>query len=552
MLFLKLMMGRFKITNYLTILIALFLLGCSASKRSLKLTKEEQLFLEETQLSVSVFPNSPPYAFIEDDRVVGIFIDFISLIEERVGYDIKRSYFSNWPSVIEAGKKGTVDIISEIQSTAERRKHFLFTEPLIKHPHSILVSKVVEGNVGLNSLKDRPIVVVNGYAIHEYLKMYYPNLNLLPQRNEQECLKKLSSGETYAYVARHAVATHMIQSLGFPYVRIAGEVPYDNELGFAVSKDKELLQGILNKAIKSISREEYKGVVDKWLYEKYIPFYMQVEFWIFIAFCVTVAFMVMWFFNTVLKQKVRTRTEELVAAKVKAEESDQLKSAFIANMSHEIRTPLNGIMGFADLLNDDSFSEEERQSFKNLIKSNSTQLMHLVNDIIDISKIESRQLNIYKTQFSVWNLMTELHNKFIWESKDGVDLVLETEEDFVMFSDELRIQQVLINFLSNAMKFTDKGSVRMGVEKYSENMLCFYVKDTGIGIPLEKQKDLFKPFYQVGDFLTRKHGGAGLGLAISYRLAQLLEGRLELESEAGAGSTFKLIVPLELSKLAHE
>lgn len=538
-----------KISGSILIIGAILLSFYAQKKNTINLSEEERLFLSEKKLSISIFPNSPPYLYIEDDRVVGIFVDFISLIEERLRCEFDWVYFNDWDAVMKAGKNKSVDIISEIQATVNREEFLYFTKSLIKQPHTILVNKSVKGAVDINQLDDKPVAVVEGYAVHEYLVKNYPHLKLSLQKTEKECLTKLSSGEVYAYIARHAVATYMIQALGFPYVRIAGEIPYENEIGFAVNAENKILVDILNKAIDSITTEEYKSIVDEWLYDKYTPFYEQVEFWIFIAFCIWVAFMIMWFFNTLLKRKVQKRTEELKMAKVKAEESDKLKSAFIANMSHEIRTPLNGILGFSDLLGDISFSKEERSTFNDLIKSNANQLMHLVNDIIDISKIESEQLTIFHKEFSVEGLLNELHNKFIWGVKEGVNLKIVMKSDFLICSDEFRVRQVLINFLSNAIKFTSTGTIELGVEVTNKREVIFFVKDTGIGIAAEKQKELFKPFSQVGDFLTRKHGGAGLGLAISYRLAELLGGRLELESSKGEGSTFRLIIPAEVKAI---
>ncbi len=235
-------------------------------------------------------------------------------------------------------------------------------------------------------------------------------------------------------------------------------------------------------------------------------------------------------------------------AKKKAEESDRLKSAFLANMSHEIRTPMNGILGFSQLLKAKSYPPEKESLFLTQIINNSKQLLTLINDIIDISKIEAHQLKINETEINLNVVVDELFNLFDKERNEELKLIsykgLKEEESNVV-TDPDRLKQVMNNLLSNALKFTESGSVTFGYEKKDNNTLLFYVKDTGIGISMEQQNIIFDRFKQAEDGTTKKFSGTGLGLAISKELIELMGGNIWVTSQIMKGSEFAFTIPFK-------
>jgi signal transduction histidine kinase len=235
--------------------------------------------------------------------------------------------------------------------------------------------------------------------------------------------------------------------------------------------------------------------------------------------------------------------ESLIKAKLKAEESDLLKSAFLSNMSHEIRTPLNGILGFCELITDDSFSSEEKQLFtKNLIK-NGNDLLKLINDIMDISKIQENQFDISKKKFNLNNLLDAIYIEYqqseIKEMRKQVyfDLINEkNNREVELFSDPERIMHIFRNLLNNAFFFTYEGFIRFGFEE-TESGIELFVEDSGCGID-ESSKDLiFKPFFK-GKNLIIGNKGFGLGLAISKGLVKLLGSDLQFTSALNKGTRF--------------
>ncbi len=242
---------------------------------------------------------------------------------------------------------------------------------------------------------------------------------------------------------------------------------------------------------------------------------------------------------------------ELIRAKEQAEESDMLKSSFLANMSHEIRTPMNGIVGFLSFIEQGNLSTEKRQAYIRIIRSNVQQLLQLIEDIIDISKIDSHQLSLHPVVFTLNTLMDELEiffQDFILRKDKKLELVLDRSQFIdpsVIESDPVRVRQILSNLIGNAVKFTHKGYIRFGYQLTEAcNEILFFVEDTGIGIALDKQSYIFERFRQVHDDPSKSdYGGTGLGLSISKNLVEMMRGRIWVESKENSGSIFYFTIP---------
>lgn len=252
-----------------------------------------------------------------------------------------------------------------------------------------------------------------------------------------------------------------------------------------------------------------------------------------------------------LEKMVQERTAELEKAKIKAEESDKLKSTFLANMSHEIRTPLNAIVGFSGILGQSDLTDQERQESVKIINKSTESLLVLINDILDLSIIEANQLKLNIGVFSVSDLLEELFSYWHlylnsnFNSNGNIELKVAYSnfEDIRLFSDKSRLKQILSNFISNAIKFTESGSIEIGFN-INGNEAIFHVKDTGIGISEENIQKLFKRFSKIEDNNRKLFRGIGLGLVISKRLSELLNGKLWVESKPGQGSIFYISVPI--------
>ncbi len=252
-----------------------------------------------------------------------------------------------------------------------------------------------------------------------------------------------------------------------------------------------------------------------------------------------------------LEKMVAQKTAELLKAKDKAEESDRLKSAFLANMSHEIRTPMNGIMGFLNIIEQKNLPPEKLKEYFKIINSNSQRLLKLIDDILDISKLEVGQLKIVKAPCRLNDLMQELYvfyNETVLRNpQKKLTLILDDSDnisDFTVYVDPSRIKQILSNMIDNAIKFTEFGYIKYGY-RLDGNRILFYVEDTGVGMDEDRLNIVFERFRQADESISQRYGGTGLGLAISKNLVDLMGGEMWAKSQPGEGTTFFFTIPYE-------
>jgi len=252
---------------------------------------------------------------------------------------------------------------------------------------------------------------------------------------------------------------------------------------------------------------------------------------------------------------LRKRAEgELRLALTKAEESDRLKSAFLATMNHELRTPLNHILGFSELIQS-GVMQEDNQSFAASIYSSGKNLLALIEDVFDLALADQGNVRLRLQTFLIMDHFMENKSSFdqILQSSgkaDHIKLIFKPDTKLLsmyLTVDRSKVNQVLINLFKNAVKFTNSGTIEFGFKSSSPGKLTFYIKDTGIGIPKEKQSIIFDFFRQGDDTPTRVYGGIGIGLAISLKISKILKGELSVVSEPEKGSAFYLTVPVELA-----
>jgi len=254
-----------------------------------------------------------------------------------------------------------------------------------------------------------------------------------------------------------------------------------------------------------------------------------------------------------LNKEYRAQNEELLRAKERAEESDRLKSAFLANLSHEIRTPMNAIMGFADLIESEKLSGKTRERYIRIIRKSGSYLLSIINDIVEISQIEAGQIELNENEIELNELLDEVYNSFktIIASRTNLKLKLEKPTPPLYEKvrlDEVKLKQIMMNLINNAIKFTEQGEISFGYITGNSSEISFFVKDTGIGIAPEKHEIIFERFRQLESRNARIQSGSGLGLSISKAYAEIMGGSISVKSEEGKGAEFVITFPFVPAK----
>jgi signal transduction histidine kinase/DNA-binding response OmpR family regulator len=518
--------------------------------------KEKAYLKQHPVLRVAFDVDWPPVEFSDKDLgMKGMTTDYLNIMSELLGVEFRPSRPRPWKEMMRAVKNGELDFFSAISPTPQRREWMGFTDSYLSFPIVILTGNKVPYIGSMSDLKGKPIAVVDGYASHDFLLENHPDLTLLPVGDVKDGLMTVSTGKAFAFIGSLAAASHVMSREGLAELKVSGETPYSFELAMGTRKDNAVLLKILDKALASISPQKRNSINSRWIsvtFEHAMDYSLiwRISIGVFFIFTLVI------YWNRRLKKEIaeRKRAEEAAAA------ANQAKSEFLANMSHELRTPLNAILGFSQIMaRNPKFSHEEENL--RIIQRSGTHLLNLINQVLDLSKIEAGRITTDEHSFDLFHLLDELKNMWSFQAeKKELTLQFDRNPDVPRYirTDEVKLRQVLINLLSNAIKFTEKGSVKLRVsqknpmvlennersknskrspQQYVKCLIQFEIEDTGPGIAKEEMDHLFEAFRQTS--IGREvREGTGLGLVISHKFVQLLGGDMQVKSEVGRGTTF--------------
>lgn len=524
-------------------------------------------------LKVAYRSDWPPFEYAQDGRATGLVPDLVARLESQLGARFEKKILASRVVAEQALVSGEVDILPGLSRTPRTEESFLFTRAYLSVPIALAIRDDGRFIGDLRELRTEKVGVVNRHAAHDYLLINHPNLDLYPVATVEDGLLALSNGDLDVMVTHIPAVSYTVARLGLSNLRITSITPYQYDLRLAVRKDSPELHRILNKALGSLKPADTEAIYNRWIHldiEQETD-YTVVRRVVLIAVVVVLIFL---YWNRKLSREVdeRIRSEnalrrsedELRAAKLEAERlarqaeaASRAKSEFLANMSHEIRTPMNAVIGYSDLLSN-SVTDPQQRNYLDAIRAGSRSLLMLINDILDLSRIEAGKMRLDYSPVSVRRLLDDVRHIFDLRAREqGITLEVSVGSDMpvTMMLDETRFRQVLFNLVGNAIKFTHEGgvSVRATVQpvksdteeipEHQTYRLTVRVKDSGIGISDDQRERIFDAFEQQEGQNTRRYGGTGLGLAISRKLARMMGGELEVESDPGNGSVFTLTLP---------
>ncbi len=529
----------------------------------LDLSPEEIAWLDANRDSIRYGPNPdwPPGDYMEAGEHKGIVADYIKIFEAKLGIRFKRVYYSGWESFYHGLMTGEYDLVGACQKTEERERVLAFTQPFLRTRLVVLTRTNYPPLKSLNDLNSMTIAGIRGYSSIDYVQAKYPGMTLVECGDDLTTLLKVSAGAADGAVVDYMLASYLVDKYGITNLRYDTELDYHWDLRFAVNRSKSRLVPILDKVLGTISEQERRNIYNRWvgIRLEHVPGFIERNMTSILASFVVVLLLlvVVIFFNRSLQKQVDKRTRALrenervlKRAKEVAETASWSKSQFLANMSHEIRTPLNGILGMLQLLETTTLEDAQKGYIQTAIRS-SDRLTRLLTDILDLSRVEAKKLEIVRDVFDVQDTVEAITQLYEPSAREkGLDLRVQIHPGVPsrLCGDATRLMQILGNIVGNAIKFTNAGSVSLDVQQLSSALpdtprVLFTVADTGIGIHEDSLGMLFIPFSQIDASYSRQFQGAGLGLAIARRLATLMDGEISVESEEGVGTTFCVSIP---------
>jgi signal transduction histidine kinase len=542
--------------------------------------KESNNERDSDEIKAVVLKDMKPNSFYEhkNSPITGFSIELTKAIAQKAKISVDYIVVNDWKEAEQALISGEADFCPEMAINEYRSRAFLFSQPVETFFISICIRSENREIKDTTSLKGKKVGVIRASQAFQLIRNI-PGIQIEEFNSFQDAIYDLLAGHIDAFVGPDNVINSISEEAGLQKaIKVLMPPINENKRAFAFPKNKQNLYDQLIPVINQfVSSPDYQVIYRRW----FLPpmSYWTVRrtlIWSSVLFLLIFFIIAMVYYRSIIKmnkqlkqnvddkEKALQKLEEslnrindinveLELAKEKAEENDHLKTAFLQNLSHEIRTPMNAIMGFADLIPMNLNNKDKLEYFSSIISQRSNDLLEIINEILEISKIETGQMSLIIDECSVGSILDEVHKLFLEYRK-------KIKKEHIAFkinnlcnptgqtikTDGVKLKQILINLINNAFKFTDHGEVEVGCELKDKNYINFYVKDTGIGIPYAKQSFIFERFSQLEYAPDRATGGTGLGLSIVKGLVELLNGEIWVESEPGKGSEFVFKIPLSI------
>lgn len=533
-----------------------------------ELTEQEKQYVIDHNIITYPITHAgfPPYIITQNRSNIverGFVIDLLKHATEKLGIIFKPVYVDNFNDIIDKVSQGNAELLVNIEYDKTQELQYTFSNPYLKAQYSIVYNPSIPQRQQFSNLNNRTIAAIKNFKATQLLQHAYPKATFILFDTLELALAAVAHGDADVFIGRSLATSYLIKQnqLSNLTAQPLPDFHSDAQFTFATTKTEQTLISLLNKTINSITVNHFESLYAKWSQSSFPEANIQAQVdvvyrqasYVFVVILL-IALIVFWIYyrqlqiRKVAQQKIEHALTIAESARNEAERSAQAKITFLARMSHEIRTPMNGVLGMAEALNFTKLNHDQTELLDTL-EGSARHLLALLNDVLDFSKMDAGKLTLESVPVNFHLIAKNVIKSFkMIDDQKNIKLFCKIDNEIThsYFTDPTRLNQVLNNLVSNAIKFTEQGSITLSIKRIEQfiekdeifDTIRISVIDTGIGISFKKQQQLFTPFIQADDDITRKFGGTGLGLSICQEIVIAMGGKIKINSVENAGSEF--------------